>query len=393
MNSAGPLRKIIAIGVAVLLAAGIAVAIAISSGATSGGTKTVVISGLSGSEKIPYLSDPRVVKRLHQLGMDLQVEPAGSREIATKLDLSHYDFAFPAGVPAAKAIRDRYKTTFPPYSVFYTPMAIATFKPNAEILVANGLAFRQAGTYYLDVSRYLDAVQHGVKWSQLKDAAAYPVDKSVVITSTDVRSSNSAAMYLSLASYVANGDNTVATAAQANTVQPLMTALFLKQGFVASTSELPFQDYLTIGAGKSPLVMIYESQFVGAAASPTGGIRPDMTLMYPSPTVLSQHTFVPLTANGDKLGKALTTDPQLQQLAVEYGFRTAQPGAFARFTAAHHIQVPDSILNTVDPPSFEILEHMIKNIEQAYQEQSAAFQSPAPASAPTNQAGVAGGIP
>ena len=34
----------------------------------------------------------------------------------------------------------------------------------------------------------------------------YPANKSVLITSTDVRTSNSAAMYLSIASYVANGE-------------------------------------------------------------------------------------------------------------------------------------------------------------------------------------------
>ena len=368
------MRRIAAIAVAVLLAAGIAVAIAISSGATK--HKTVVVSGLSGSEKIPYLTDPRVRKRLRDLGIDLQVLPAGSREIATKYNLKQYDFAFPAGVPAAEQIKLRYKPAFPQTSPFYTPMAIATFKPVADILVANGIATKQQGTYYLDVKRYLDLVQRNVKWSELKDSAAYPVDKSVVITSTDVRSSNSAAMYLSLASYVANDDNTVQSAKQADAIQPLMTQLFLKQGFVASTSEEPFNDYLTIGAGKSPMVMIYEAQFVARAAAKDGSIRPDMVLMYPSPTVLSKHTFVPLTANGDKLGKALTTDETLQELAVEYGFRTAQPGAFQRFTASHGVHVPGSILNAVDPPSFETLEHMIKKLEKAYASQNAVYSAP-----------------
>jgi hypothetical protein len=389
-NQPNPLRKVAAIGLAVLLAAGIVVAIVISSGATK--QKTVVVSGLSGSEKIPFLSDPRVQKRLGQLGISLQVEPAGSREIATKYDLTKYDFAFPAGVPAAQAVKQRYKPKFPPSAVFYTPMAIASFQPVADILVANGVASKQAGSFYLNVKRYLELVQNSVKWTQLKDSSAYPVDKSVVITSTDVRSSNSAAMYLSLASYVANGDNPVVSVAQARAIQPLITSIFLKQGFIASTSEEPFNDYLTIGAGKSPLVMIYEAQFVARAAAKDGSIRPGMVLIYPSPTVLSKHTFVPLTANGEKLGRALTTDPTLQELAVEYGFRTAQPGAFQRFTASHGVHVPDSILNTVDPPSYETLEHMIKKIEQAYAAQNASYRS-STTTTPTKNAGVVPGMP
>lgn len=364
------MRRVVAIGLAVLLAAGIVIAILISSGATS--TTTVVVSGLSGSEKIPYLQDPRVVKRLKELGFELHVEPAGSREIATSYDLTKYDFAFPAGVPAAEQIKQRFKSQYAQTSPFYTPMAIATFRPIVEILVANGVARKQGDNYFLNVKLYLDLFQRGVRWTQLRQSSAYPVDKSIAITSTDVRSSNSAAMYLSLASYVANGDNTVQSSAEANAIQPLMTDLFLKQGFLASTSEEPFNDYLTIGAGKSPMVMIYEAQFVARAAAKDGAIQPGMVLMYPSPTVLSKHTFVPLTANGDRLGKALTTDPKLQELAVEYGFRTAQPGAFRRFTAAHAVHVPDSILNAVDPPSYETLEHMITRIEQAYKAQNAA---------------------
>jgi hypothetical protein len=366
-----PLRRILAIGLAVLLAAGIVIAVVISTGATK--KHTVLVSGLSGSEKIPFLQDARVQKRLGELGLRLQVESAGSREIATRFDLTKYDFAFPAGVPAAQQIKLRFKPQFAPYSVFFTPMAIATFKPVVDILVANGVAFRRGGFSYLNIARYLDLVRRNVHWTQLRRSAAYPVDKSVIITSTDVRSSNSAAMYLSLASYVANGDNTVQNQIEANRILPLVAQLFLKQGFVAASSEEPFNDYLTIGAGKSPLVLVYEAQFVARAAAKDGSIRPDMLLMYPSPTILSKHTFVPLTANGDRLGKVLLTDRKLQELAVEYGFRTAEPGAFERFTSSRGVHVPTSIVNAVDPPSYETLEHMILRIESAYRSQGSAI--------------------
>jgi hypothetical protein len=360
-------RRVLTFTLAGLLIVGVAVGIFVAAG--GGGKSVVTVTGLSGSEKLPFFQDERVVKRLHDLGLNVDVEPAGSREIATKFDLTKYDFAFPAGVPAAQEIKNRYKT-LPPYVPFYTPIVIASFKPIVDILVKNGVAYRDRnGIAMLNVKKYLDLVRRDVHWAQLKGSAAYPVDRSVIITTTDVRTSNSAAMYLSLASEVANGDNTVQSKAQANAVLPLMTQLFLRQGFVSSTSEEPFDDYLTIGIGKSPMVMIYEAQFVARAALHDGSITKQMELMYPAPTVLSKHTFVPLTEKGDRLGKALTTDPKLLQLEVEYGFRTPSPGAFAAFTKSRSVNVLDSVVNAVDPPSYETLEYMITQIQRAYQQQ------------------------
>src|SRR5262245_52450337 len=150
-------RRVVAFSLAGLLLVGVAVGIFIAAGGS--GKDVVTVSGLTGSEKLPFFQDERVVKRLHDLGLDVQVEPAGSREIATKFDLSKYDFAFPAGVPAAQAIKNRYKT-LPAYTPFYTPMVIATFKPIVDILVRNGIAYRDRnGIAMLNVKKYLDLVQ------------------------------------------------------------------------------------------------------------------------------------------------------------------------------------------------------------------------------------------
>jgi hypothetical protein len=350
---------------------GVAVGLFVAAG--GGHKKVVTVSGLSGSEKIPYFQDPAVVKRLKELGFAVNVESAGSREIATKFDLKRYDFAFPAGVPAAQRIRLRYKTSAP-YTTFFTPMAIATFKPIANLLVKVRVARKQGAYYLLDVKRYLALVRKNTRWTDLRGNTAYPVEKSILITSTDVRSSNSAAMYLSLASFVANG-GIVDNRAAASAVLPEMEQLFLKQGFVASSSEEPFDDYLSIGIGKSPMVMIYEAQYVAHAGLEDGSIRPDMTLMYPQPTVLSKQTFVPLSPVGDRLGNALTHDDKLQQLAIEHGFRTSRPGAFQAFTRRHHIGVATDVINAVDPPSYEMLEYMIGAIERAYRAQEKSFKS------------------
>ena len=47
------------------------------------------------------------------------------------------------------------------------------------------------------------------RWKDLQGAQAYEVNKSVLVSTTDVRKSNSAAMYLALTSYAFNGGEVV----------------------------------------------------------------------------------------------------------------------------------------------------------------------------------------
>lgn len=100
------------------------------------------------------------------------------------------------------------------------------------------------------------------------------------------------------------------------------------------------------------MVMIYEAQFLAAeAAHRTTG---DMVLTYPSPTVLSKHTLVPLNSNGDQVGRLLSTDPELQQLAVKYGFRTADAASVSRYLAdrfgSSELDLPRRPEGSASPP-------------------------------------------
>jgi hypothetical protein len=256
------MRRWIGLGLAAVLAVAVGAAILVSlAQRIHPAAPLTVVRGVIGSEKLPYFQDAAVIQVFRDNGFDVQVDTAGSRQIATTVDLSKYDFAFPAGVPAAQKIRtDRKAKTS--YSPFYTPMAIATFKPIAQLLMGAGIA-KDTGSYIsLDVKSFLAAVAKNTRWSDLPGNTSYQATKSILITSTDIRTSNSAAMYLSLASYVANGNNIVQDSSQASAVLPAVDPIFLRQGLTASSSEEPFQDYLSIGVGKTPMVMIYEAQFL-----------------------------------------------------------------------------------------------------------------------------------
>jgi hypothetical protein len=250
------------------------------------------------------------------------------------------------------------------YDIFFTPMTIASWEPIAQILAANGVAQDHAGYYSLDIEAYLALVASGQRWSDLERNADYDVNKIVLITSTDVRKSNSAAMYLALASFVANDNNIVGSISDAHEMLPFLESLFLEQGYVEYSSAVPFENYLIMGMGKTPLVMIYEAQFVAAAAE--GTLRPDMALMYPEPTIFSKHILVTFSEGGEKLGELLQTDPDLQRLAVEHGFRTNDVAYFREFTGTYQLAMPDALVEVVEPPSYEVLEGMIQQIESKY---------------------------
>src|SRR6266568_1564978 len=112
------------------------------------------------------------------------------------------------------------------------------------------------------------------------------------------------------------------------------------------------------------MVLIYEAQYVDAAVR--GKTTASMELMYPSPTVISRHTLIPLNPAGDRIGQLLTTDPDLQRLAAEHGFRTGDPELFSAVTTQHNVPVPPDIVDVVDTPAYDTLEHLLDGVAKAY---------------------------
>ena len=371
----------------VLLLLGLGFGIYVSVRGQLSARSVVTVRGVIGSEKEDFFRDPEVVAALLKRQFRVEYIKAGSREIAGR-DLNGLDFAFPAGVPAADALKKRVKPQ-QTYDVFYTPVVIASFQPVVKILEANGLA-KLSGAYgpldtllpaqygTLDMPALLRVMVAGTRWNALKGSAAYPSSRSVLVSTTDVRKSNSAAMYLALVSSVLNGGQV----AQASDLDQTLTAtnglqegtrgtlmskvapLFLRQGYQENSSAGPFEDYQALGAGKTPLVNIYESQFLAAAREKL--LPQDAVLLYPQPGIFTKHVLIPLTPAGARLGEALTSDPELQRLAARAGYRTRDASLFMAQVKAAGRSVPASILDTADLPSQEVMEAMIANIEAQY---------------------------
>ncbi|GIH93622.1 hypothetical protein ACFFMN_21030 [Planobispora siamensis] len=352
------------IGVVLALLLGAAVVTAVVLGNGDGGP--AVVRGVIGSEKKPFFDDPRVRAAFDRHGLRVEVDTAGSRQIATEVGLDDYAFAFPSSLPAAEKIKkDRGVSRV--FSPFYSPMTVATFQPIVEVLTEAGLV-RDSGRGYqvLDMARYLELVAEGARWDRFPGNTAYPARKRVLLTTTDVRTSNSAAMYLAMTSYVANGEDVVTTAEQVPGVAEKVAPVFLDQGYSQSSTEAPFEDYLVMGSGKTPMVVTYEAQYLSRLFSGDGSITPEMRLLYPAPTVLSKHTLVPLTEQGGEVGRLLTEDPGLRRLAAEHGFRTADPKTFADLVAERRAAVPRDLVDVVEPPVYERLEQLITAIDRLY---------------------------
>lgn len=358
----GPLALVV-----LLVAVGFAVTASLRDAARQRAASAVVtVRGLIGSEKQAYLTDPAVLDELRKNGINLRIETAGSRDMATRSDLKSYDFAFPAGAPAGQRLKQLVGAK-EVYTPFFTPMTVASWKPIAQILIANGIVRREGAQYYIvDMQRLLAAETSGKRWHQFASAGAYDVNKSVLVSTTDPRKSNSGIMYAALVSYVLNGNQVVDDRATIAKIQPQINGLFLRQGYQESSSAGPFEDYVQIGMGKAPLVMIYESQFIEyELANPKD--RGDKVLLYPKPTLYTKHTFVPVDDRGVKLGQLLATDPVLQHLAVAHGFRIQDIAYTREFWKSHGISVPDQLIDVVDPPSYEFLETIITGVERAFQ--------------------------
>jgi hypothetical protein len=322
-------------------------------------TAPTAVTGVIGSEKLAFFADQRVLDVFRANGLEVRVDPAGSRQIATTVRLDDYDFAFPSSSPAAdKLLAERPAART--YAPFSSPMAVATFAPIVDLLTQAGVV--APGTTTFDVHRYLALAAEDTRWDQLPGNTAFPARKNVLLSTTAPCQSNSAAMYLGIASYAANADSVVADPAAAATVVPAVRPLFRDQGYLPPTTEVLFEDYLSAGMGRVPMAMVYEAQYLAEALSPDPVLPADARLLYPSPTIFSRHTLVPLTPEGDRVGALLTTDAQLIALAAEHGFRPTDPRPFAETVRNRGLPDPPALVDVVEPPSYDTLEWMLTSL-------------------------------
>ncbi|KAB1654569.1 hypothetical protein F8O01_13545 [Pseudoclavibacter chungangensis] len=366
------------VGIALLAIGIIAVLVVQLTGlgkSATNGFGLTTVNGVVGSEKAAFFADPEVQKVFADNGLRVDVTTAGSWSMAERPGLTDGDFAFPASEVAAQHIAQVHPdAVVGTHEPFFSPMAIATFEPVLRVLAESGVASQGAdGRWTIDMAAYLELVSTDVRWNQLPGAAGvYDSPRSVLITSTDIRTSNSAGMYLALASYVLGGDRVVSTVEQADELLPALTHLFVSQGYAGASSAAPFADYLSQGMGAVPMVMIYEGQFLEEQLKPNSRIQPNMVLATPGPTIFSAHTGVTFSEGGEQVMRLLETDADLARLLAAHGFRAQgeHAGVFDAFIAEQGLSdayaPSSSFVNIAQEPAYETLDYLLTRIGEAY---------------------------
>jgi hypothetical protein len=309
-----------------------------------------------------FFKDERVRKALRDRGLPVEVTRVGSRDMAAKVvPGSMPDFFLTSGVVSGNQIGDaarKANINVTPSSPFYSPLVLASWQPVAKILVANGIA-KPLGerTYGVDMAKLTQLMLQKKRWKDLNASQDYAVSRSVLVSTTDIRRSNSAAMYLALTSHAVLGE-VVSDLPQATRMASQLAELFKRQGYQENYVNGNFDDYLALGPGKTPLAFIYEYQMVNYALSKKS-LGPDMVLAYPQPTILNKQVFVAASDRGRSLADLLGSDADLQRLAVEYGFRVPDAALFMQVVKPTGLAVEERVTEVVDPPSFELMSVMI----------------------------------
>ncbi|WUH92055.1 hypothetical protein OG900_19355 [Streptomyces sp. NBC_00433] len=313
--------------------------------------------------------DPRMTRLLRKHGLKVDTLTAGSREVANG-SLEGLDFVFPSGEDAAMQIKQtrqrqgRYDKDWHPFA---SPLVLASYRPYADALAADGDARATGPLYYsLDMARFLKL---GTRtWQSIGFRTPGATSGNLVLAHTsDICQSNSADSYLGLIAFTFNGLRVPTGYPEADRLAARMRDLVLRQG-------VPGADLMTSYVSRSgpaidPVVVVYEHQFLAyQAAYRAAHGEPDdsRVLLYPSSQLLSRPSFIALDHRADRLGELLASDPEIRRRETELGYRVTGSEALDGTLRKEHVPVPDPTaggLTSAEMPDTPVLERMIDGIK------------------------------
>ncbi|MFJ1970989.1 hypothetical protein ACIO93_20150 [Streptomyces sp. NPDC087903] len=330
------------------------------------------------ASKRDFFEDAEVERLLMKHGFRVRITRMGSREIAVQ-DFEGYDVVFPSGQPAAdlitreRAAADRPVTTYRP---FVSPIVLATYREYAEALRDAGVATPQRDSgdnplyYTLNMKGFLNLTSNGKRWDDI-GISRHGVrnGNKILAQSSDICESNSGGTYLGLVAFVENKNDAPDNAAAAERLARSIKPLLVEQGLPSSEKA---ETYLSAdGKSISPVAVVYEHQFLAhqiryraAEGTPDNG----RVLLYPSTRFVTEPQLVALSRDGDRLGDLITKDPELQERAVELGFRVRDSGSGSTsdqlnsFLADRDIPAPVTSADDTKAvlPRLSLLERMIQ---------------------------------
>jgi hypothetical protein len=294
---------------------------------TTTGKAVVTLKGYVGGEKVGLLDDPDVQRILaEKYGLKLDATKAGSFEMVD-LATASTDFLFPSSKTVLEYLKDKEGVKSKRSDVVLSsPIVIYSWKDIAEAFIKQGLVKKVNDTYYIvDMPKLVQTMEEGKTWADVGVPSVYG---KVKVISTDPEKSNSGNQFAALLADIMAGD--VVDDATLPKVLPRLKKLYDRLGYLDSSSGDLFSQYLRLGEGANPMVASYENQIIEFAATDPGqwqSVKGRVAVLYPQPTVWSEHVVIALTDAAVPLIAAMK-DPEIQRIAWErHGFRTGVGGA------------------------------------------------------------------
>ena len=146
---------------------------------------------------------------------------------------------------------------------------------------------------------------------------------------------------------------------------PNVTAFYSKLGYLESSSGDLFEQFLRTGMGAKPIIVGYENQLVEFATAilKWEQVKDDIRIVYPTPTVWSEHPVIALNENGERLIEILS-DPEVQELAwKEHGFRTGLSGVENNPEDLAMEGLPKTIKSIIPMPTPQVMDKIVNALE------------------------------
>ncbi|MBB5867937.1 hypothetical protein F4553_001316 [Allocatelliglobosispora scoriae] len=370
------------IGLVLVLVACIGVAYVVSrSGAEeatgSPNSEPATITCIGGSEKTELMADPKVKSILHdRYGLTVTFQPLGSYDqvqLSTdELRARKTDCLWPSSASAQSVFEKSHSGAFGDYraeNLLQSPEVVYAGPKGTDALVKAGLVEQRDKRYYIvNVKNLLlDYVLKKRTWESIQ---AGDLRGPIAIASTDAAKSNSGFTLAQLQlNIIATADVFSAPSAeQARTALKTLRALYDAQGLQARSSDAGFRQWLTQGGEfHAPLYAGYENQFIQqviAAGGNSAALLKNVRVLYPEPTIYSDHPLLALSPAAGRFIDAMK-DTEIQTIAWKtYGFRSGTQIGFNNVTDFPDLPLADQF-RTTTPPNADVTLMLLSCVKDA----------------------------
>lgn len=292
------------------------------------------ISCIGGSEKSSFMRDAEVLRILDErYSISVKWTPMGSYDqvlmSSEQIKQRGANCLWPSSASAQHIFEANHSGQFDNYraeTLLQSPEVIYAGPQGTDALVRAGLVTQSGNVYLMPQLRslLLDHILAGRTWQEL---AAGNLQGPINISSTDPAKSNSGFTLAQLELImIATDGNRNPNIAEARAALPTMRQIYDSQGLQATSSDNGFRQWLTQGGEyQSPLYAGYENQIIQqvVTGSNAAAVLGDVRMIYPEPTIYSDHPMLALDADAGRLIEALK-DEEIQRLAWQrYGFRSS----------------------------------------------------------------------